>query len=178
MSIQIVILFSDLYILLPLLKALDSFLRPLLSNLFLKLFMLLFLLCLLFFLQYNTKFFNSCSYCSSFTSSCSFCTSFSSLFSFYTFLPLQSPTGCAAPMEMSLSRLVKSIYGTCLLHFHKNAFANFINVQGRCQKGRGEREGGQTNCKALRNLRNGIHMHRRLISFASVNIKSECQLYW
>lgn len=41
-------------------------------------------------------------------------------------------------MEMSLSRLVKSIYGTCLLHFHKNAFANFINVQGRCQKGGGE----------------------------------------
>lgn len=46
-------------------------------------------------------------------------------------------------MEMSLSRLVKSIYGTCLLHFHKNAFANFINVQGRCQKGgRRERQGG------------------------------------
>lgn len=38
-------------------------------------------------------------------------------------------------MEMSLSRLVKSIYATCLLHFHKNAFANFINVQGCCQKG-------------------------------------------
>lgn len=48
-----------------------------------------------------------------------------------------SPTGCSAPMEMSLLRLVKSIYGTCLLHFHKNAFANFINVQGCRRQGGG-----------------------------------------
>lgn len=52
-AIQIVIPLSNSYILLPLLKALDTLLRPFLSNLFLDIFILLFLL---FFLQYISQF--------------------------------------------------------------------------------------------------------------------------
>lgn len=58
---------------------------------------------------------------------------------FFPLQPNKSHWVLGAYGNVSLGRLVKSIYETWLLHFHKNAFANFINVQGCRGRGRGDR---------------------------------------